>query len=303
MLRKILILLIGVIFCFVFIFYSTEKIYAQEEPDIKSRLRVPDANSVQIIILTDGSKIIGRIVNIGENDIEFKSDIGVMTIPNSKIVDIREVPASSIKKGAYWFPNPNTTRLYFAPTGRMLKKGEGYFADYYIFFPMAAYGITENISIGGGFSIVPFIDFGQQIFYLTPKVGLKASESLNLAAGALLVKIPDFDNGYSPLVGIFYGVATFGKEDLSFTAGFGYGFEGGDFASKPMIMLGGEARLTRRLSFVTENWIFPGVDEPLISYGLRLFGEKLSIDLAFINILGEGSIFPGFPYIDFVFNF
>ena len=303
MIRKILLLLIWVVFCFVFIFYFTEKIYAQQEPDIKSKLRIPDTNSVQIITLADGSRIIGRISNIGESEIEFKSDIGVMTIPFSKIIDIKEVPAASIKKGTYWFPNPNATRLYFAPTGRMLKKGEGYFADYYLFFPMAAYGITDNISIGGGFSLFPWIGFGEQIFYFTPKVGLKAAENLNLAAGALLVKIPDFDNGYSPLVGILYGVATMGREDLSFTAGFGYGFEGGDFASKPMIMLGGEARLTRRLSFVTENWILPGVDEPLVSYGLRLFGEKMSVDLALVNFIGEGMFFPGLPYVDFVFNF
>lgn len=70
-----------------------------------------------------------------------------------------------------------------------------------------------------------------------------------------------------------------------------------------MIMVGGEARLSRRISFVTENWVFPGVDNPLISYGIRLFGEKLSVDLALINLIGEDFLFPGFPYIDFVYNF
>ena len=122
--------------------------------------------------------------------------------------------------------------------------------------------------------------------------------------GALLVKVPDFDNeDDSPAVGIVYGVTTFGKPDKCFTAGFGYGFVGSDLAEKPMIVLGGESRLSKRTSFVTENWIFPGIDQPLLSYGIRIFGEKMSIDLAFLNTLGEGTTFPGWPYIDFVVAF
>ena len=95
----------------------------------------------------------------------------------------------------------------------------------------------------------------------------------------------------------------FGTTDKSFTIGIGYGFADGDLAEKPMIMVGGETRVSRRVALVTENWILPGVDNPLISYGVRFFGEKLSVDLALLNTLGEDSLFPGFPYLDFVFNF
>ncbi|MCZ6819631.1 MAG: hypothetical protein O7G31_09090, partial [Calditrichaeota bacterium] len=69
------------------------------------------------------------------------------------------------------------------------------------------------------------------------------------------------------------------------------------------IMLGFERRTSRRTAFVSENWIFPGVDNPLISYGFRFFGEKIAVDLAFVNILGEDAIFPGIPYVDFIYNF
>ena len=70
-----------------------------------------------------------------------------------------------------------------------------------------------------------------------------------------------------------------------------------------MIMIGAEARLSRRTAFVTENWIIPGVDQPLISFGFRFFGEGLSVDLALINMIGEDTFFPGIPWLDFVFNF
>jgi hypothetical protein len=54
---------------------------------------------------------------------------------------------------------------------------------------------------------------------------------------------------------------------------------------------------------VSENWVLPGMDQPLISYGIRFFNEKLSVDLGFLNTIGDGMLFPGIPYIDFVVKF
>ncbi|MBC8183558.1 hypothetical protein H8E88_20895 [candidate division KSB1 bacterium] len=277
-------------------------VFAQEIQDL---LRIPDSTHVQVITTIDKSKNIGRIVKIGEVDIVFKAEFGTIIIPIAKIKEIKEIPASSIKDGVYWFPNPNATRLYFSPTARMLKQGEGYFADYYLFFPAFAYGITNNITIGGGMSLIPNASLDEQMFYFTPKIGLKATKTFNIAAGALVVKIPNWDdeNGDAPLVGILYGVGTAGTPDASFTFGLGYGFVDGEFAKKPMVVIGGERRISRRTAFVTENWVMPGVGDPIISYGLRFFGEKMSVDLALINTLSDDIIFPGVPYIDFVINF
>ena len=122
-----------------------------------------------------------------------------------------------------------------------------------------------------------------------------------MAAGALILNVQVFN---SETIGILYSVGTIGRnENSNFTAGFGYGFVGSELAEKPMVMLGFEGRLSRRTSFVSENWIIPGVDGVLISYGFRFFGEKLAVDLAFFNILGEFAIFPGIPYVDFIINF
>jgi hypothetical protein len=194
------------------------------------------------------------------------------------------------------------SRLYFAPTGRMLPRGKGYIADYYLFFPAFNYGVTDRVSLGGGFSILPTGKMSNQIYYLTPKFGIKRSQKLNISAGALIIKIPDIDNK-SPLVSVLYGVGTWGTTERSFTAAFGYGLVDGNFADRPMIVLGGEQRLTRRLAFITENWMVPGFDNALISYGLRFLTEKFTTDFAFMNTVGKEALFPGVPYIDFVFNF
>ena len=273
-------------------------IYALDKPAAADILKIPGPDRVQILRLADGSTLVGRIVEIGDGAVEFETRMGRLSVPVTAIKKVEEVPASAIRNGEYWFPNPNSTRLFFAPTARTLKRGEKYFSDYYLFFPALTVGVIDKISLGGGMSIFPGADLDQQLFYLTPKIGLKSINNLHFAAGALLLKAPD-----NPVVGIFYGLGTFGTPDASISAGLGYGYSGRHLAEKPMLMLGGEKRISRRGALVSENWGIPGLGPPLGSYGVRFFGEGLSFDLALINPLGEDAIFPGIPYIDLVYKF
>ena len=260
-------------------------------------MTIPDSTQTQILIIDDGLTFIGRIIEIGEKKIKFETKYGVMTISIFQITDLKLVSDDQLKDGKYWFPNPNCSRLFFAPTGRMLKQGEGYFADYFIFFPTVTYGITNNFTLGGGFSIVPGLDLFEQILLFTPKIGIKTSKKMDLAVGALIVKLPED----APSAGILYGVSTFGSLDKSITVGLGYGYIGDKFADKPMIVLGGESRTSRNISLVTENWLVPEKDTPVISVGLRFFGEKLSTDFALIFPMEEELFI--FPYVDFVYKF
>ncbi len=267
-------------------------------------ITLPGPDQMQILTTGDGSSLIGRVVRLDEHELVFQTGAGTMTIRRDMVRSIRTVPANAIRNGKYWFPDPNHTRLLFAPTGRMLEKGRGYFADYYVFFPAVNYGVTERISLGGGMSLFPTGSLDKQIYYFTPKVGLHQSERLNFASGALIIRIPEIDNdGDSPLVSVLYGTGTWGGPERSLTLGLGYGMVDSEFADRPLVVLGGEYRLTRRTAFVSENWIMPGVESALISYGLRLFTETLSADLALLNTLGADALFPGVPYIDFVWNF
>jgi len=284
--------------------------HAKKTRSVQESLRIPDSAHVQIIKTYTGFVVIGRIVELDSVEIDFQTDMGRLAIPAASIRSIREVPTEYLRNGRYWFPNPNSTRLLFTPTGRMQRKGEGYFADYYVFFPMAAYGITDWIGIGGGMTLIPFAGIQNQMIYIMPRVGLYQSEKFSWCAGFLLAKFPEeiLDAG-----GIVYSTATYGTPDLSLTAGTGYGFSfygGWEGMETPMFMLGGEVRFARRASFVTENWFIPDLDESpplLVSCGIRLFGEEISVDLGFINPLfiweDVESPFPGVPYVDFVYNF
>ncbi len=261
----------------------------------RERLRVIDSTKIQVITMRDGSSLVGRIVSVRADSVDFQSGIGRVPVAITDIREIRETDPGTMHGGQYWFPNPNATRLFFAPSGRMLKKGEGYFADYELFFPGVAYGVTDNFSIGGGMSLFP-TGLDEQVYYFTPKVGMSVGERVHLAAG-LLVAGTSGGTG-----GIGYGVGTVGDGDGSATIGLGYGFAGGEIESKPLLLVGGEKRVSRRIALVTENYLLPVSDDNLVySFGIRFMGEKLTTDLALVNIVGSGII--GVPYVGFVFKF
>lgn len=264
-------------------------------------LVVADSGVQQRVVMRDGSELIGRIVAIGDTTVQFQSGLGLMTLRSDDILRLTSERGGSMRDGQYYFPNPNATRLIFAPTGRMLGAGEGYFSDYWVFFPGVSVGLADMVSIGGGVSIFPMVDLDEQLLYFTPKVGVARTENFNAAIGALYVAVPNFDGGSSrESGGMLYGVGTWGNLDNSVTAGLGYGFANGDLASSPAVLLGAEARATPRISFVTENYFIPG-GTLLLGGGLRFMGRGLSVDLAIFGAGGNEGGFCCFPFLGFVY--
>lgn len=261
--------------------------------------------ATHILRTRDGSTVLGRLVDSTADSVRIETRGGTLVFARADVTELRAVKTTELRQGQYWPENPNTTRLFFAPTGRMLAPKEGYFSDTYLFFMNVAAGVTSRFTMGGGMSVLPTDNFSDNLFYITPKVGLVQSEKVNVAAG-VLAGIVGFDDEVSDRTfGIAYGVATFGSENNSLTVGAGAPFAGGRFAENPVFMVGGEARAWRRASLVTENYVFSGGEDihGLVSYGVRFLGERLSVDLAFFNVPGEDLIFPGIPYVAFAVKF
>lgn len=79
-------------------------------------------------------------------------NLGVLSLKNSRIKSFKEIKEVSFNdKGQVWFRNPNATRYLFAPSAIPLKKGEGYYQNFYILGNAVNYGITDNFSLGGVF--------------------------------------------------------------------------------------------------------------------------------------------------------
>ena len=256
---------------------------------------------VQRLTLKDGSQLVGKITAVDSTSIQFESALGVTTVPIDAIESVREETPGKVVEGRYYFPNPNATRLIFAPTGRMLPKGQGYFSDFWIFFPSIAAGLTDWVTFGGGTSILPGVSIDEQIYFLTPKIAIARGERFNAAIGALAIAVPTFEGGSKrQSAGLLYGVGTWGSMDQSFTAGLGYGYVGGTLAQQPIFMLGGETRAAPRISLVTENYIFPG-SSGLVSAAIRFMGQDISVDLGLARPIAQGESFT-FPLLNFMWK-
>jgi hypothetical protein len=258
---------------------------------------------VQVLKTKEGSQLIGHVLRETPDSLQFATSGGVLSFARGNVVSLVSVSPRSIHNGQYWPDDPNTTRLFFTATGRMLKPTEGYFDDTWIFLVGANHGVTDRLSLGGGMTIIPGIDITDNLFYFTPKLGVYQSPTLNVAVGALA----GFAGHWTGSAGIVYGVSTWGTPDASVTAGGGWLYATGNSTpSTPLLVGGGNVRISKRAALVTENYVWTGdTDHAFTMYGFRFFGEKMSVDLAFMNVLGNGSrfLFPGIPWVGFTTKF
>jgi len=249
------------------------------------------------IKLHSGTSLIGSFIRWNGDDITLMTDFGEQGIRLEIIEELSLLELRHFIDGEYRPPDPNYTRLFFSPTGRSLKAGNGYFSDYQVVFPGVAYGMTDKFAIGGG--IFPFSTGDFFMGWFTPKMGIVETEEYAIAVGLLSILISGGNNNFN--LGIIYGVATWGQPDKAITVGLGYGYEESEIADKPMVMIGYEKRIGKRTKLLSENWIIPGVDDPLFSIGLRWFGEKLAADFGLFRTAGMD--FIGIPWLDLVVNF
>ena len=242
--------------------------------------------------LRDGSTIYGRLDRMDADSLVIVGSAGRLAIAVANVRNVRNAGVEhKTNDGAaeYWYPEANTTRMFFGPTGRTLRQGEGYFADHDVVIASASFGITDRLQLGGGTFIVP----NSQFWFVLPKIGVVQGEKLNVSVGALYGGIGGINGG------VAYAVGTYGGPDKNLTIGFGQGFSGKQVGGEPVFMIGGESRLSRRVALLTENYFGAGSNDGLLMYGIRFLGEKFSVDLALMNSV-RTPVFPGIPYVDFV---
>jgi hypothetical protein len=255
-----------------------------------------DTSAVTRLILQDGSELKGYIIEERDSLIIFRSVSGIKMEIDTILVKKNESIAGEISDGELIRYDPNRTRLLFGPTARTLKKGNGYFSTYEIFFPSLAYGVTDFITLSGGVSLVPGVD--EQVIYAGAKVGIFESEVVTLAGGFIYAHVSDTD------FGIAYGVVSIGSQRIAGTLGIGLGYEDWEFSDTPVIILGGEVQVSNSIKLLTENWLPPDADYIIISLAIRFFGDNIAADFGLVtstDVSTEG--FPFLPWVGFVYNF
>ena len=232
------------------------------------------------IRLADGSVLFARVTAVDGETIVLLTLAGARVEVERSQIRATQSAQGQVVRGEFWREDPNSSRLFFTATGRTLRKGEAYIGTYVIVLPFFAVGLTDRITVAGGAPVL----FGRlEPFYVAPKIQLFSTAHAAVSVGTLAVFFDD------DIVGINYGVGTFGTPDHALTLGVGFGYSGDDFSNQPVAMIGGEARLTRRLKAVTENYFLPGQEGLVFSAGLRFIGERFSTDLGVAGFAGSDS--------------
>lgn len=285
-----------ILLAFLGLFVFSCPVQAQKSDDHDEPVRVE---------LNDGSSLIGTVISKDDDHIVFRTTGGVeSTIPHEQIRSTEEL-AGRIIDGRYVRFDPNRTRLFFAPTARPLQQGHGYFAAYEVFFPFVSYGATNMLSLAGGMSLIPTAPLG--MFYIAPKVTVLQEGTTDVALGTFVGTVRErFSEDTAATFGVLYGMTTLGSEVRALSVGLGFAFAEGEVSSSPVVMLGGETQLSNSIKLVSENYIlFSEPQEPLLSGGVRFFGEQLAADFGLFttpSLLERGG-FPFFPWLGFAYNF
>ncbi|MDP2039384.1 MAG: hypothetical protein Q8L04_18555, partial [Ignavibacteria bacterium] len=146
-----------------------------------------DTSKVFRITLSDDSEFTGYIFAETDSLLTLKTFSGSeIKIPKPSITE-RVLYEGTWLNGKYVRRDPNTTRLLFAPTGKTLKQGKGYISDYELFFPFVSVGVTDEITLSGGVSLIPGMK--NQIVYFAPKVALIQDQNSGLSAGLLYMTV------------------------------------------------------------------------------------------------------------------
>lgn len=257
-----------------------------------------DSTAVVSLRLTDGSQLTGRIVAGDDTSVTLLTFAGArVTLPHRSISSWRP-QAGRVTAAGFQNADPNTSRLFFAPTARTLPRGSGYFADYYLFFPVVAVGVTDRVMLSGGMSIIPGLS--SQLIYVAGKVGVVRSSSAAFAVGGFWATVPDESDAS---LGMAYAVTTLGSDDHAVTLMGGYPFTTHDLAPEPLFVVGGETRIGGRSKFMAELWKLPQENDVPALFGIRWFGDRLAVGFGFVYVLGsqvEG--WPLVPWVDFAVN-
>jgi hypothetical protein len=260
----------------------TASVFAQTETDSSEQ------NQDVIIKMENGDEYTGQILKNDSVIIVLKTVNGEIKLIASNVRSIENYDY----EGKFEFANPHDTRYFFGPTGIPIKKGKGYYQNIMVTTNFVNYGITENISIGGGFEFSSTV-LGSPIWFLTPKIGFDISENVHVGGGFIMAGIAA--EGSATLA---YGVFTLGHSESNVSLGAGYGIISGELSEYPTIMISGTHRVSKGIALLSENYLMPNGIFGI--HGIRILSKKNSFDIGAIVIPEIADFIPALPYVGYV---
>ncbi|MCY7352765.1 MAG: hypothetical protein LH606_19255 [Cytophagaceae bacterium] len=250
---------------------------------------------VVFVTLRDGTSLRGQILPSSGNQVRLKTEnLGEVTLEMTQIAEIREADGFT-RNGRFYGRNPFYISYFASPAASTLRRGEGVYQNTYVFMNSVNFGVTDHLTMGGGFLLIPGTGTTKN-FFVTPKVCLNPNGRVRVGIGTLLGvffvrNYTGFGNqreNRTEVGGIAYGNVTFGDQEKNGTIGLGWGYGNGEIGRQPVVSASYMARAGRKVAFITDNFMITAAGETvgLVSAGLRIFGERIGGDIAIYTPIG-----------------
>lgn len=230
----------------------------------------------------DGNTYVGEVLSLTESDISIQTAaLGEITLKRSAIKKViyKNIEGDSDNNGIP-IDYHNSTHYFISPSAFSLQKGQSYYENIGVFFNSYSVGLSNHFTLSGGLELIsPLFLQRAPSLYVSPKFSIPFGEkSGGFSVGSTFLAA--FGDGEAFTVGVLQASVTLGNRNNNFTIGTGLGYSLNDGISSGVLPmnLSGMWRLSNKISFVTDNFIFfyDGLDDAfgLLSAGLRIHFEK-----------------------------
>jgi hypothetical protein len=255
-----------------------------------------------VITKNDGTEYYGMIISQDDREVLLETkEIGRLYIPKHEIRSIKEVTINDVKAGTVIGSNMFSTRYFLTTNGLRMNKGDSY-ALFNWWGPEIQCGVTDGLTVGAmtTWLAIPIV--------LTAKTTFSPEENLHFGLGLLAGTLSWADWG--SVGALPYGAVTFGnsRNNFSITAGYAmlsgskgsgsssFGTSSRNSASAPLLSVGCLLRITPKVSFVGDSFIYMKSGSfAIIVPGIRVSNKPnraFQFGFAGISIDGEMSPVP-----------
>lgn len=317
--------LVILIICFLL---GTKLIQADNTLKKNDNISFSDTINKVEITLKDGTILKGELLEMSLVEVKLKTDLaGIITILQINVANIRKInenetnqinntPPQKPQEEYYDSRNPNNLNIVkfggssnydktknrnfvplinsykysFSNNYNGLKKNEMYYQNIWVLYNGLDYGITNNLSIGGGFLYLFVGGFGninlRTQFEITENIKIGAAYNMFYTYGSAIS-----NNNRSNYFGLLSGGVTIGNKENNLTVSAGQG----DYrASNSLnnnssnlnglgLSVSGMAKLNNNLYIMTDNFFLKDSDKRFFSVSFRIPGKSNCFDFGLMG--------------------
>lgn len=203
-----------------------------------------------VVTLVDGSVIRGKFQSKTDTELTLSKGEERIIILLEKVLYYSDVDVKNEVS------SPGDYRDYadqysVFPSALPVEHKKIYYRNIDLFANIFSFGISERFSLNAGFESLSILAGNTPVLFATPKLNLPVSDQFHMSVGTTVFVYE------SESAALLFGNATVGNTMNNFTVGLAFGYADGETTDKPILFLGYQFALSRKVSLLGE---FVGID-------------------------------------------